>query len=169
MIELLITGLFVFVAISLWLMIENKGNPRFLLWFVPLSLGLTVSIYVTYTTLLGKPKLEIPSEESSYHLAHWVDEPNWIYLWVIHETDKEPTSYKMPYERKMHDTLEQIQGKKEKGEEVIIIEGMGKNSRRNQMIREGDMSGNMRKSESLGGSLEYYVWRHDLEMPSKDE
>jgi len=169
MIELLITGLFVFVAISLWLMIENKGNPRFLLWFVPLSLGLTVSIYVTYTTLLGKPKLEIPSEESSYHLAHWVDEPNWIYLWVIHETDKEPTSYKMPYERVMHDSLEQIQGRKEKGEEVIIIEGMGKNSKRNQLIREGDLEGNMRKSESLGGSLEYYVWRHDLELPSKDE
>lgn len=169
MIELLITGLFVFVAISLWLMIENKGNPRFLLWFVPLSLGLTVSIYVTYTTLLGKPKLEIPSEESSYHLAHWVDEPNWIYLWVIHETDKEPTSYKIPYERVMHDSLEQIQGRKEKGEEVIIIEGMGKNSKRNQLIREGDLEGNMRKSESLGGSLEYYVWRHDLELPSKDE
>jgi len=169
MIELLITGLFVFVAISLWLMIENKGNPRFLLWFVPLSLGLTVSIYVTYTTLLGKPKLEIPSEELSYHLAHWVDEPNWIYLWVIHETDKEPTSYKIPYERVMHDSLEQIQGRKEKGEEVIIIEGMGKNSKRNQLIREGDLEGNMRKSESLGGSLEYYVWRHDLELPSKDE
>ena len=65
MIELLVSGLFVFVAISLWLMIENKGNPRFLLWFVPLSLGLTVSIYVSYTTLLGKPKLEIPSQETS--------------------------------------------------------------------------------------------------------
>ena len=58
MIELLISGLFTFVAISLWLMIENRGNPKFLLWFVPLSLGLTVSIYVSYTTLLGKPKLD---------------------------------------------------------------------------------------------------------------
>ena len=168
MIELLVSGLFVFVAISLWLMIENKGNPRFLLWFVPLSLGLTVSIYVSYTTLLGKPKSEIPSQETSYHLAHWVDEPNWIYLWVIHDADKEPTSYKMPYEREMHDSLEQIQSKKERGEEVII-EGLGANFKRNQLIREGDLGGKMRKSESLGGSLEYYVWRHDTEMPSKDE
>ena len=168
MIELLISGLFVFVAISLWLMIENKGNPRFLLWFVPLSLGLTVSIYITYTTLLGKPKLEIPSEETSYHVAHWGDEPNWIYLWVIHDADNEPTSYKIPYERKMHDSLDQIRGRKEMGEEVII-EGMGKNYKRNQQIQEGDIDGKMRKSETLGGNLEYYVWRYDIEMPSKDE
>ena len=44
----------------------------------------------------------------------------------------------MPYEREMHDSLEQIQGKKERGEEVII-EGLGANFKRNQLIREGDI------------------------------
>ena len=168
MIELLVSGLFVFVAISLWLMIENRGNPKFLLWFVPLALGLTVSIYVSYTTLLGKPKLEIPSQETSYHLAHWVDEPNWIYLWVIHNTDKEPTSYKIPYEREMHDSLEQIEGRKQMGEEVII-EGVGENFKRSQKIREGDLDGKFRKAHTLGGNLEFYIWNHETEMPSKEE
>ena len=67
----------------------------------------------------------------------------------------------------MHDSLEQIEGRKQMGEEVII-EGVGENFKRSQKIREGDLDGKFRKAHTLGGNLEFYIWNHETEMPSKE-
>ena len=62
MIESLIFGLIILTITSLWVLIEQRKNPKFLIWFIPLLLVLVSSTYVTYTSILGKPRVEIPKE-----------------------------------------------------------------------------------------------------------
>ena len=81
MIEILIFGLVLLAVICLWLLIEGRKNPKFLVWFIPVVLVLVSSTYVTYTSILGKPRIEIPKE--GLYLKHYIAEPNWIYLWVL--------------------------------------------------------------------------------------
>ena len=90
MIEILIFGLVLLAVICLWLLIEGRKNPKFLVWFIPVVLVLVSSTYVTYTSILGYPRYDTPKE--GLYLKHYVDEPNWIYLWVVYK-DKVPMSY----------------------------------------------------------------------------
>ena len=92
MIELLIFGLVVLSVICLWLLIEGRKSPKFLFWFIPLLLIVVSSTYMTYTSILGFPKNEIPKK--GVYLKHHIDEPNWIYIWVIGK-DNIPISYKI--------------------------------------------------------------------------
>ena len=91
MIESLIFGLVILSITSLWVLIEQRKSPKFLIWFIPLLLVLVSSTYVTYTSILGKPRIEIPKE--GLYLKHYIAEPNWIYLWVL-EKNNVPISYK---------------------------------------------------------------------------
>ena len=60
MIESLIFGLVLLSVICLWLLIEGRKSPKFLVWFIPLLLVLVTSTYVTYTSILGYPRFEKP-------------------------------------------------------------------------------------------------------------
>ena len=51
MIESLIFGLVILAITSLWVLIEQRNNPKFLIWFIPLLLILVSSTYVTYTSI----------------------------------------------------------------------------------------------------------------------
>lgn len=53
MIELLILGFVTLAIICLWILIERKKDPKFLLWFIPTLLILVSSTYITYETILG--------------------------------------------------------------------------------------------------------------------
>ncbi|MCH2380858.1 MAG: hypothetical protein MK228_05020, partial [Nitrososphaerales archaeon] len=77
---------------SLWVLIEKGRTPKFLLWFIPVLLILVSSTYVTYTSLLGLPKFETP--KSGIYLEYFVDEPNWIYIWVVGQ-DRIQRSYQL--------------------------------------------------------------------------
>ena len=110
MIELLIFGLLLLTVICLWLLIEGRKNPKFLVWFIPVLLILVSSTYFTYNSILGFPRYEIPKE--GVYLKHYVDEPKWIYLWVVYK-DKIPMSYKIKYTKKTHNSLEGVRGKAE--------------------------------------------------------
>jgi len=81
MLEFLIFGLVVLSTVCLWLLIEGRKSPKFLIWFIPILLVLVTSTYVTYTSILGFPKVSTP--ERGMYLRHYIDEPNWIYLWVL--------------------------------------------------------------------------------------
>ena len=63
MLEILIFGLVVFAVICLWVLIEERKSPKFLIWFIPLFLVLVTSTYLTYTSILGFPKEGIPSKD----------------------------------------------------------------------------------------------------------
>ena len=56
-----------------------------MIWFIPIFLVLVTSTYVTYTSLLGFPKVSLP--QKGMYLKHYIDEPNWIYLWVLGSED----------------------------------------------------------------------------------
>ncbi len=53
-------------------------------------------------------------------MATAVQEPDWIYYWVIHTGDQEPRSYRIPYTRSDHEQQEGVERKIQSGD---IVEG----------------------------------------------
>ena len=150
MIELLIFGLVLLSVICLWLMIEGRKSPKFLVWFIPLVLVLVSSTYVTYTSILGYPRVAKPKE--GLYLKHYIDEPNWIYLWVVYK-EKIPISYRLVYTRETHNALE---GVKEKSE------GEGKFMVLREKVEEGPGEEEGGKEQeggiTIGGDISFYEW-----------
>ena len=157
MLEVLIFGLIILAATSLWVLIEKRKSPKFLLWFIPVLLILVTSTYVTYTSLLGLPKMETP--KSGIYLEYFVDEPNWIYLWVVRE-DKIPRSYQLVYSRKLHKSLEGVEQQVQEGNFMVLeedVQGQGEEE-------EGDKGGGY----TIGGDMSFYKWDYENALPSKD-
>ena len=152
MIELLIFGLVLLSVICLWLMIEGRKSPKFLVWVIPLVLILVSSTYVTYTSILGYPRIAKPKE--GLYLKHYIDEPNWIYLWVVYK-EKIPISYQLVYSRETHKALE---GVKEKSE------GEGKFMILREEVEEGpgDKEGKEEQAGgiTIGGDISFYEWEY---------
>ena len=162
MIESLILGLVLLSVICLWLLIEGRKSPRFLIWFIPLLLVLVTSTYVTYTSLLGYPRIENPKE--GLYLKHYIDEPNWIYLWVVYK-DKIPMSYQLVYSKEKHKALE---GVKEKSE------GEGKFMVLREEVREEGIEGEEAGTENqeggitIGGDISFYEWDYKSDSQQKN-
>ena len=152
MIELLIFGLVLLSVICLWLLIEGRKNPKFLVWFIPLVLVLVSSTYVTYSSILGYPRVAKPKE--GLYLKHYIDEPNWIYLWVVYK-ERIPISYQLVYSRETHKALE---GVKEKSE------GEGKFMVLREEVNEGaGEEGGTKDHEggiTIGGDISFYEWEY---------
>ena len=160
MIEFLIFGLLSLSVVCLWLLIEGRKNPKFLAWFIPVLLVLVTSTYMTYTSILGLPKVAMPKE--GLYLRHYIDEPNWIYLWVV-EKDRVPKSFQIPYSRKVHEQLEGVEGEASEGKYMVLgqkkaIQGNGE--------QEGENSAD---GYTIGGDINIYEWDHESMMPAKGE
>ena len=161
MIELLIFGLVLLSVICLWLLIEGRKSPKFLIWFIPLFLVLVTSTYITYTSILGHPKEGVPKK--GLYLKHHIDEPNWIYLWVLSK-DNIPMGYKIVYSREVHNSLLGVQGKAEEGKFMILGD---------DEVVAGDLDGEEDGEESrggftVGGDISFYEWDYFAAMPPKD-
>ena len=161
MIEVLVFGLVALSVICLWLLIEGRKSPKFLIWFIPLLLILVSSTYITYTSILGFPRVTTPKE--GLYLKHYIDEPNWIYLWVLEE-DNVPISYRLVYSRTKHEALEGVKGKSEEGKFMVLGEAeSGRDG--NEKIDEGkDLGGGF----TIGGDMSFYEWDFETSMPSKN-
>ena len=160
MIGFLIFGLLVLSVICLWILIDGRKNPKFLAWFIPILLVLVASTYVTYTSILGLPKIAMP--EKGLYLKHFVDEPNWIYLWVVTK-DRIPKNYQIPYSRKVHEQLEGVEGEAEEGKFMVI--GKKQSSEGNEGDEEGEDS---TSGYTIGGDINIYEWDHESMMPQKE-
>ena len=161
MIEFLVLGLLSLSVICLWILIDRRKNPKFLAWFIPILLVLVTSTYVTYTSILGLPKFAMP--EKGLYLRHYVDEPNWIYLWVVNK-DKIPKSYQIPYSRKTHDALEGVEGEAEEGKFMVL----GKQESLDGI--EGEGEGKLSTSGyTIGGDINFYEWDFASQMPQKNQ
>ncbi len=160
MIESLISGLVLLSIICLWLLIEGRKSPKFLVWFIPLLLVLVSSTYVTYTSILGYPRVEKPKE--GLYLKHYIDEPNWIYLWVVYK-ERIPISYQLVYSRETHKALE---GVKEKSE------GEGKFMVLREEVNEGaGEEGGTKDHEggiTIGGDISFYEWEYESDSQQKN-
>ena len=161
MIEFLVFGLLALSVLCLWLLIEGRKNAKFLAWFIPILLVLITSTYVTYTSILGYPKVATP--EQGIYLKHYIDEPNWIYLWVVSK-DKVPKSYQIPYTKPGHRALEGVKGKADEGKYMVL----GK-----RKAPEDGADGNETGKDSaggytIGGDMSFYEWDHETYMPPKE-
>ncbi len=162
MIAILVFGLVVFSTICLWLLIEQRKSWKFLIWFIPSLLVLVSSTYVTYTSILGFPRVSIP--EKGMYLRHYIDEPNWIYLWVLGKNNI-PMSYQIVYSRKKHDALEGVRGKAEDGAFMVLGEDQAQGVGDEQEGEKGERSGG---GFTIGGDISFYEWDHTENMPQKD-
>ena len=160
MIELLIFGLVLLSVICLWLLIEGRKSPKFLIWFIPLLLILVSSTYTTYTAILGYPKFENP--KSGLYLKHYIDEPNWIYLWVI-DKEQVPISYKIVYSREVHNALEGVKGKSEEGKFMVLSENITE-----EYEDRGEEEGESADGHTIGGDISFYEWDYESSMPQKN-
>ena len=158
MLEILIFGFVILATTSLWVLIEKRKSPKFLMWFIPVLLILVSSTYVTYTSLLGLPKMETP--KSGIYLEYFVDEPNWIYIWVVRE-DKIPRSYQLTYSKKLHKSLEGVEQQAQEGNFMVLQE-----EDEGQAGEEGDEE----KGEgyTIGGDMSFYKWDYKNALPSKN-
>ena len=160
MIETLIFGLVLLSVICLWLMIEGRKSTKFLVWFIPLVLILVSSTYVTYTSILGYPKFEKPKE--GLYLKHYIDEPNWIYLWVVYK-EKIPISYQLVYSKETHKALEGVKEKSEGEGKFMILreeveEGPGEEEGKEE--QEGGIT--------IGGDISFYEWEYKSDSQQKN-
>ena len=160
MIELLIFGLVLLSVICLWLLIELKGTLH-LIWFIPLFLILVSSTYVTYTSILGYPRIEKPKE--GLYLKHYIDEPNWIYLWVVYK-EKIPISYQLVYSKETHKALEGVKEKSEGEGKFMVLreeisEGGGEEEGKEE--QEGGIT--------IGGDISFYEWDYKSDSQQKNQ
>ena len=160
MIGILVFGLVALSSVCLWLLIEQRKSWRFLIWFIPILLVLSASTYVTYTSILGYPKVAIP--QKGLYLKHFIDEPNWIYLWVLGK-DKVPMSYQIVYTRETHNSLEGVKGKSEAGAFMVLGEDSDMD------IDEGEgKEQNSRRGFTIGGDIGFYEWDFETSLTPKD-
>ena len=162
MIAILVFGLIILSSVCLWLLIEQRKSWKFLIWFIPVLLVLSTSTYVTYTSILGFPRVAIP--EKGMYLKHHIDEPNWIYLWVLGK-NKIPMSYQLVYSRKKHEALEGVRGKAEEGAFMVLGEDPANVGEED----EGESGKkNLGGGYTIGGDVSFYEWDFTENMPSKD-
>ena len=151
MIAILVLGLIALSAVCLWLLIEQRKSWKFLIWFIPILLVLVTSTYVTYTSILGFPKVSIP--EKGMYLKHHIDEPNWIYLWVLGRNNI-PMSYQIVYSKETHDALEGVKGKAEEGAFMVL----GNENDMGDGEEEGDKNEKPQGGFTIGGDMGFYEW-----------
>jgi len=150
MFGLLIFGLLLLTIISLWLMIERRKNYVFLFYFIPFYLLITLSVYWTYTSILGMSKIGYPTK--GMYLSHYVDEPVWIYLWILE--NRVPVAYKIDYSKEGHDTLDGVRMETEQGEYMMLSQSELEEDNGNE---DKDDKGT---SYTLGGALTFYKWKY---------
>ncbi len=162
MIAVLVFGLIVLSVICLWLLIEGRKSPKFLIWFIPLLLILVASTYETYTSVLGFPRVTTPKK--GMYLKHYIDEPNWIYLWVLGEGNI-PMSYQIVYSREKHNSLEGVKGKADEGRYMVLGENEAEGP--SDDIK-GEEDGDTGGGYTIGGDISFYEWDFESGMPPKD-
>ena len=162
MIAVLVFGLVVLSVICLWLLIEGRKSPKFLIWFIPLLLILVASTYETYTSILGFPRITTPKK--GMYLKHYIDEPNWIYLWVLGKGNI-PMSYQIVYSREKHNSLEGVKGKADEGRYMVLGENEAEGTSDDIT---GEEDGDTGGGYTIGGDISFYEWDFESGMPPKD-
>ena len=160
MIESLIFGLVLLSVTCLWLLIEGRKSPKFLTWFIPFLLILVSSTYLTYTSILGYPRAENPKE--GLYLKHYIDEPNWIYLWVVYK-EKIPISYQLVYSKETHKALEGVKQKSEQEGKFMVL-------REEMSDGEGEEEGKEEEGGmTIGGEMSFFEWSYKIDSPQKNQ
>lgn len=116
---LLFLAIFCFVTLSISALILLTKRKIILLFFIPIMFILLASTVHTYSELLGFPTSRLLPEKF-FVISHLVDEPKIIYLWVLKSGIKIPVAHQIPYNKKMHEQLDNLQKEIEEGEKGVI-------------------------------------------------
>jgi len=141
----------VLLSIVLWDLIQKGQSKGYLFVMIPASLFLVSTTYITINSMLGYPTEDIKQKRFTL-IASAVQEPLWIYYWVIHEGDTEPRVYKIPYTERNHGQQQETQQQQSKGER---IEGKFKKA---SNMGEG----------TVGGELEFYKFKFSDKVPKNN-
>ena len=163
MIGFLIFGLVILSTICLWILIEERKSWKFLVWFIPILLLIVTSTYVTYTSILGFPKFGTP--EKGMYLRHYIDEPDWIYLWVLSKKNV-PMSYQLVYSKEKHNALEGVKGEAAEGKFMVLGEDEVGGPGDGESDQKGTRSG---EGYTIGGDISFYQWDFTDNMPPKNQ
>jgi len=156
MIGFLVSGLLVLAIINLWLMIDKRKNYVFLFYFIPFFLLLTLSIYWTYTSILGMSKMGYPTK--GMYLSHYVDEPEWIYLWILE--NQVPIAYKINYSKEDHEALEGVKMEAQQGEYMILSPSELKEDGVGEENLDDVINVNEGTGYTIGGDTNFYKWKY---------
>ena len=162
MLSVLIFAWIVISVICLWVLIEQRKQVLFLLFFIPLFLILTTSTYFTVRALFGYPTNN-PLPTEFVYISHLIHEPNDIYFWLLEIGSKEPRAYKVPYDKKFHEEANKAQQITAEGGHV-----MGSFESPRPMSSEGGESeegGDREGGRTVGGELVFYQFEHQKMMP----
>ena len=140
------------LSIILWDLIKRVEKALYMFILIPASLVLTITTYFTIQGLLGYPT-ENYKETKFMVLSTAVQEPDWIYYWVIHEGDEEPISYRIPYTKVDHESQEGVEQQMESGQQM-----------QGQMAQEKDREG----GGSPLGQMEFYKFDFTKKVPKGD-
>ena len=157
MIAILVFGLVALSAVCLWLLIEQRKSWKFLVWFIPILLVLSASTYVTYTSILGYPKVAIPHQ--GMYLQHYIAKPNWIYLWVLGKNNV-PMSYQIVYSKEAQESLEGVKGEASEGKFMVLGEVENPSEGGEE---EGDNE-NSNSGYTIGGDIGFYEWNFETDI-----
>ena len=157
MIAILVFGLVALSAVCLWLLIEQRKSWKFLVWFIPILLVLSASTYVTYTSILGYPKVAIPHQ--GMYLQHYIAKPNWIYLWVLGKNNV-PMSYQIVYSKEAQESLEGVKGEASEGKFMVLGEVENPSEGGEE---EGDNE-NSNNGYTIGGDIGFYEWNFETDI-----
>jgi len=132
-----------------------------LIWFIPLLLVLVSSTYLTYTSILGYPRVATPKE--GLYLKHYIDEPNWIYLWIVYK-EKIPISYQLVYSKETHKALEGVKQKSEQEGKFMVL-------REEMSDGEGEEEGKEEQDGgiTIGGDISFYEWDYKVDSQQKNQ
>lgn len=167
MIELLIITIFIVSFVCLWVLIDQRKNPKILFFGIPVVFGLVVYSFQSYKSLLGKPQpiSMLLSENKKYmYISHYIDEPSRIYLWILKKGNI-PHSYEVTFTDELKDALQKVNERKNQGETILIEPSSAFTGYGNDAY--GDLENGIsgqeedQKGFTKGGGLEFYVWDHE--------
>jgi hypothetical protein len=96
------------------------------------------------------------------YLKHYIDEPNWIYLWVVYK-DKIPISYQLVYSKETHKALEGVKQKSEQEGKFMVL-------REEMSDGEGEEEGKEEQDGgiTIGGDISFYEWDYKIDSQQKN-
>lgn len=164
MIQLLIVAIFLVSFICLWVLIDQRKNPKLLVVGIPITFGLIIYSYESYKSLLGRPKplsILLSEKKSHIYLSHYINEPDKIYLWILKKGNV-PYSYEVDFTDDLKKALREANQRSKDGETVLIeptdLKSVGLETSEEGDI--GDPRGGQepQKGFTKGGGLEFYTW-----------
>ena len=97
------------------------------------------------------------------YLKQNIDEPNWIYLWVVYK-EKIPIYYQLVYSKEAHKALEGVKEKSEGEGKFMVL----REPREEGIEGEEEGAENHDGGITIGGDISFYEWEYKSDSQLKN-